>query len=121
MTNLIRVEVDASELEAKLEDLEALEAKVEELTNSVQVLEDEIDRQREEAQLPSEEEGSDMLAKFMTRDEIDEFVKEILRSSNFNRRLTGLTQGGLRPSHPYSAKTRSVSAPDRSTQALKHK
>ena len=81
MTNLIRVEVDASELEAKLEDLEALEAKVEELTNSVQVLEDEIDRQREEAQLPSEEEGSDMLAKFLTRDEIDEFVKEILREA----------------------------------------
>mgnify|MGYP003648503126 FL=1 len=88
MTNLIRVEVDASELEAKLEDLEALESRIEELTTSVQVLEDEFERQREEAQQASLEgdnpEGTDMLAKFLTQDEIDEFVKEILREASIS-------------------------------------
>ena len=39
MSNLIRVDVAASELEAKMDDLEALEAKVEELTNQVVELE----------------------------------------------------------------------------------
>jgi|7_EtaG_2_1085326.scaffolds.fasta_scaffold18432_3 outer membrane murein-binding lipoprotein Lpp len=39
MSNLIHVDVDASELEAKMDDLEALEAKVEELTNQVVELE----------------------------------------------------------------------------------
>lgn len=85
MSNLIRVEVDTSELEAKLEDLEALESRIEELTTSVQVLEDELGCQREEAQQASLEgdntEGADMLSKFMTQDEIEEFIKEILRDA----------------------------------------
>tara|TARA_Y100000996_G_scaffold405278_1_gene380270 strand:- start:867 stop:1202 length:336 start_codon:yes stop_codon:yes gene_type:complete len=105
MTNLIHVDVDTSELEAKFmnevddqlelvrntmqqeidadalktgELIDALTAKIDELTTTVENLEECL---HEEAQLPSEEEGSDMLAKFMTRDEINEFVKEILREA----------------------------------------
>jgi len=108
MTNLIRVDVDTSELEAKFlnevdeqvelirdsiqqdidadalktrELIEALTARVDELSTTVENLEGHL---REEAQLPSEEEGSDMLAKFLTRDEIDEFVKEILREASIS-------------------------------------
>ena len=75
MTNLIRVEVDTSELEAKLEDLEVLEAKVEELTNQLANIEVVHTSEGEDT------EGADMLAKFMTRDEIEEFIKEILRDA----------------------------------------
>lgn len=105
MTNLIHVDVDTSELEAKFtnevddqlelvrntmqqdidadalktgELIDALTAKIDELTTAVEYIENHL---REEAQFPSEEEGSDMLAKFMTRDEIEEFIKEILRDA----------------------------------------
>jgi predicted nuclease with TOPRIM domain len=85
MTNLIRVEVDASELEAKLEDLEALEAKVEELTDKIDGLEDYLQELEAQASQETEgTEGTDMLAKFLTRDEIDEFVKEILREASIS-------------------------------------
>ena len=85
MTNLIRVEVDASELEAKLEDLEALESKVEELTTTVETLEDHLREIEQQASLEGDNpEGTDMLAKFLTQDEIDEFVKEILREATIS-------------------------------------
>ena len=85
MTNLIRVEVDASELEAKIEDLEALEIKVEELTTTVEALEDHIREVEQQANLEGDDpEGTDMLAKFMTQDEIEEFVKEVLREASIS-------------------------------------
>tara|TARA_R100001369_G_scaffold25630_1_gene46619 strand:+ start:2835 stop:3101 length:267 start_codon:yes stop_codon:yes gene_type:complete len=85
MTNLIRVEVDASELEAKIEDLEALEIKVEELTTTVEALEDHIREVEQQANLEGDDPaGTDMLAKFMTQDEIEEFVKEVLREASIS-------------------------------------
>ena len=85
MTNLIRVEGDASELEAKIEDLEALETKVEELSATVEALEDHIREVEQQANLEGDDPvGTDMLAKFMTSDEIEEFVKEILREASIS-------------------------------------
>tara|TARA_R110000824_G_scaffold25826_1_gene89471 strand:- start:1105 stop:1419 length:315 start_codon:yes stop_codon:yes gene_type:complete len=101
MTNLIHVDVDASELEAKvqnelelqielLEDrmgqqIDALTAKVEELSTTVETLEDHLREEAQQASLEGENpEGTDMLAKFLTQDEIDEFVKEILREATIS-------------------------------------
>jgi len=85
MTNLIRVEVDASELEAKLEDLEALEAKVEELTTIVETLEDHVRETEQQASLEGEDpEGTNVLDKFMTQDEITDLIKEIVNDASIS-------------------------------------
>ena len=108
MTNLIRVEVDTSELEAKLEDLEVLEAKVEELTNQlanievvhtsealeakveelttiVETLEDHVRETEQQASLEGEDpEGTNVLDKFMTQDEITDLIKEIVNDASIS-------------------------------------
>lgn len=92
MSDLIKIDTDTLEerlncMDAEkdcLEDrIKELEAVVEDLTTKVEIVESNLEVQLEEAQLPTEE-ASDMLAKFMTQDEIIELVNEILREATIS-------------------------------------
>ncbi len=85
MSDLIKIDTDTLEERLNYMDAEkdALEDRVKELEAVVETLQNEVEIQREEAQLPIEED-SDMLAKFMTQDEIIELVNEILREATIS-------------------------------------
>jgi len=85
MSDLIKIDTDTLEERLNCMDAEkdALEDRVKELEAVVETLQNEVEIQREEAQLPTEE-ASDMLAKFMTQDEIIELVNEILREATIS-------------------------------------
>ena len=84
MSDLIKIDTDTLEERLNCMDAEkdALEDRVKELEAVVETLQNEVEIQREEAQLPTE--ASDMLAKFMTQDEIIELVNEILREATIS-------------------------------------
>ncbi len=75
MSDLIKIDTDT--LEDKIKELEEAQAY---LTSKVDDLEDYL---QDKAQC-EEPAGSDMLAKFMTQDEIIELVNEILREATIS-------------------------------------
>lgn len=85
MSDLIKIDTDTLEERLNCMDAEkdALEDRVKELEAVVETLQNEVEIQREEAQLPTEE-ASDMLAKFMTQDEIIELVNDTLREATIS-------------------------------------
>ena len=93
LIKLVRV-VDVDDLKERLDCMDAekdcledrikeLEAVVADLTSTVETVENNLEVQLEEAQLPTEE-ASDMLAKFMTQDEIIELVNDTLREATIS-------------------------------------
>ena len=93
MNDIIKIDIDTEILEEMLDhtsrtiaslDIEkdALEDRVKELEAVVETLQNEVEIQREEAQLPTE--ASDMLDKFMTQDEIIELVNDTLREATIS-------------------------------------
>jgi predicted nuclease with TOPRIM domain len=84
MSDLIKIDTDTLEERLNCMDAEkdALEDRVKELEAVVETLQNEVEIQREEAQLPTE--ASDMLDKFMTQDEIIELVNDTLREATIS-------------------------------------
>lgn len=84
MSDLIKIDTDTLEERLNCMDAEkdALEDRVKELEAVVETLQNEVEVQREEAQLPTE--ASDMLDKFMTQDEIIELVNDTLREATIS-------------------------------------
>ena len=93
MNDIIKIDIDTEILEEMLDhtsrtiaslDIEkdALEDRIKELEATVEILQNEVEVQREEAQLPTE--ASDMLDKFMTQDEIIELVNDTLREATIS-------------------------------------